>query len=233
VARRGLLALLLAGLAAAARGEAAAPQVVAIDAGHGGVDQGAVIRGRVEKKVVLDISEKIAARLSRGKTLVPFLTRRTDVFVPLSDRVLNAEAAGGRAFVSIHVDKVYGRKGRGAILYVYGANRRMPDGPARGPEERILPSPPQSQIARSKVLAESLRAALKAEGIKTVRYVDLGGFAVLKSSVMPSVILEVGNLRDEREAVQMCRPEFQERLARAVARGLERFLAPAATRARE
>lgn len=219
-----LVSLLCAILAAPLFAAPADPVVIAIDAGHGGKDLGAVVRSRREKEIVLRISRRLADRLSERAGYSPYLTRWSDEFVPLTDRVRRAEAVNAKAFVSIHADKVYRRKGRGAILYVYGRNKRIPKGPPRPPTEEILPPPPRSQVSRSRVLADDIRRSLRRHKIKTVRYVDKGGYAVLKSSSIPSVLLEVGNLRDKKEAPQMCEPAFQERLAEAVASGIVRFL---------
>ncbi|MFH1726468.1 MAG: N-acetylmuramoyl-L-alanine amidase [Elusimicrobiota bacterium] len=200
------------------------PKVVVIDAGHGGKDDGAVVYGRVEKGIVLRISQRVADHLAGKAGISPFLTRWSDEFVSLTDRVLRAEAVGAQAFVSIHVDNVRGRKGRGVIAYVYGRNPRIPKGPPREPGERILPPPPRSQISRSRRLAEHLGRALRKAGIKNVRYVDRGPFAVLKSPRIPSVLIEIGNLRDRDEAAIVADPDFQDRVARAISRSLASFV---------
>lgn len=225
---RGLLAALLlaAGPAAAAPaspGKPRYPVVVAIDPGHGGKDRGGVVRGRVEAVMVLEFSRRLEKRL-KALGLVPVLTREVDEFVALSDRVVKAQEAGARAFLSVHVDRVYGRDGKGMILYVYGGNPRIPDGPPREPGELKLPRPPKSQVDASRRLAERLQRSLKKADVKAAPYVDLGAFAVLKSAHIPSVLVELGNLRDEQEASLLEKPAFQEKAARALAEGLRDFL---------
>jgi len=200
------------------------PAVVAIDPGHGGEDRGAVVRGGVESEIVLGIAKRVAMYLGREKDLSAFLTRWTDDFVLLSERVLKSEAVGAKVFVSIHADKVYRRRGKGVVLYVYGKNPKIPDGPPRRSADKRLPPPPKSGIAASQRLAEFLLDGLNEEKVRAAHYVDRGAFAVLKSSVMPSVLVEVGNLRDPKESKQMTRSKFQKRIGRGLALGIRRFL---------
>jgi N-acetylmuramoyl-L-alanine amidase len=206
--------------------------IVVIDPGHGGKNPGARVRGRVEKEIVLDISEDIADRLRRGKTLTPYLTRWDDTFVPLSDRVLRGEAAGGDAFISIHADNVRRVRNRGVVVFVYGRNHTIPDGPRREPGEKILPPPTKAARRASIRLAERIRRSLKTHGIKTAPYVDKGRFAVLKSRKMPSVLIEVGNLRDPKEAKLLESPRFKKKFAKAVEEAVSSFLRSESRRAK-
>lgn len=223
---KALLLLLLAAGPAAAE----APRVVALDAGHGGRDRGAVVRGVEENALALTIAQKAAEELKKVQSLSPYLTRWEDVFVPLSERVDRAEEAGGRAFVSIHADKVYGRKPRGVIVWVFGHNKEIPKGPSREPGERMRPAPPKEVVAQSRLLAEHVQGALRRQKVKTASYADRGGFAVLKSDKMPSILVEVGNLVDPAEAKQMQDPAFQDRVAKAIAQGVLAYFAGAAER---
>lgn len=220
-------ALALVILLAAALARAEGPRIVALDAGHGGRDRGAVVRGVEENALALRIVEKTAAELKKQKSLFPYLTRWEDVFVPLSDRVDRAEQVGGRVFISIHADKVYGRKPRGVIVWVYGPNREIPKGPPRDPGERMRPAPPKEVVAASRLLAEHVQGALRRQKVKTAAYADRGGFAVLKSDKMPSILVEVGNLVDPAEAKQMQDPAFQDRVAKAIAQGVLSYLSSA------
>lgn len=215
-------ALLLLWLAASA--SAAAPAVVALDAGHGGRDQGQHLNGIYEREFALTMAHKVEAEL-KALGLTPFLTRVNDDYVPLSDRVTRAEDAHSRAFISFHADNNPQRKGRGVMMWVYGENKRIPKGPPRQPGERLLPPPPMEQVAASRRLSEFLERGLRKRGILVAKYVDRAGFAVLKGPGMPSVLIEVGNLRDKEEARLMKDPKYQDKVAKAVAEGLSRYLA--------
>lgn len=226
MSRAALAALLLAAPAAAAPASPKKqryPVVVAVDPGHGGKDRGGVVKGRVEAVIALEFSRRLEKRL-KALGLAPFLTRERDEFVALSDRVVKAQEAGARALVSIHVDRVYGRNGKGMILYVYGSNPRIPEGPPREPGEILLPRPSKAQVAASRRLAERLRRSLEEADVKVAPYVDLGAFAVLKGANIPSVLVELGNLRDGKEAALLDKAAFQEKAARALAEALRDFL---------
>ncbi|PCI39571.1 MAG: hypothetical protein COB53_03060 [Elusimicrobia bacterium] len=209
------------------------PDIVVIDPGHGGKNSGAVVRGNVEKEIVLNISEDLAQRLRRSKTLMPYLTRWDDSFVALSDRVLRGEAVNGKVFVSIHADNVRRVRNRGVVVFVYGLNKTIPDGPRREPGEKILPPPTRAARLSSTRLAERIRLSLKKHGIKTAPYVDKGRFAVLKSRKMPSVLIEVGNLRDRKEARLIGTARFKRRFSKAVEEGVSVFLRQESRRARK
>jgi len=219
---------LLAGSAepsAEARRSSSVAPIVVVDAGHGGKDEGAIVHGKLEKRVVLNISKRFHQRMVDEGGLRPYMTRWDDEFVALSERVLRADAVRGKAFVSIHADNVRRRRGRGVVVYVYGRNDSIPDGPPREKGEKRLPKPPKRQIQASKRLAETIRRTFKKHGIKTAPYVDRGRFAVLKSREMPSVLIEVGNLRDRKESALIHKPAHQQRLAKALSEAVRKFLA--------
>lgn len=199
--------------------------VVVVDAGHGGKDHGMVVGGMREAPVVLEIAKRLGRNLRKFPGVSSFLTREDDSFVSLSGRVIKAEEVGGRAFVSLHIDNAWGRRLHGVVVYVYGKNDGIPPGPPREPGERMLPPPPKSQVSRSRRLAESIRLAVKAEGLRTVHYVDRGPFAVLKAPKIPSVLVELGNIRQKTHRARLADPKHQERLARAIAAGVKKFLA--------
>jgi len=164
---------------------------------------------------------------------MPYMTRWNDTFVPLSDRVLRGEAVNGKVFVSIHADNVRRVRNRGVVIFVYGLNKTIPNGPRREPGEKILPPPTRSARRASTRLAERIRLSLKKHGIKTTPYIDKGRFAVLKSRKMPSVLIEVGNLRDQKEARLIESPKFKRRFSAAVEEGVSQFLKQEGRRVRK
>lgn len=189
---------------------------MALDPGHGGFDLGQNIHGVKEVDFALAFAKLLEPRL-KAKGAVPFLTRFNDEFVALSDRVIRAESVKAKVFLSIHLDNNAERKGKGVMLWVYGANKRIPAGPLRQPGERILPPPPKGQSASSRLLAERIQTVLKKRGLRVAPYVDRGPFAVLKGPEMASVLIELANLRDKGEAAQMKDPAYLDKLADAVA----------------
>ena len=197
---------------------------MALDPGHGGFDLGQNISGVKEVDFALAFAKLLEPRL-KAKGAVPFLTRFNDEFVALSDRVLRAESVKAKVFLSIHLDNNTERKGKGVMLWVYGANKRIPPGPPRQPGERILPPPPKEQLASSRLLAERIQTVLKKRGLRVAPYVDRGPFAVLKGPEMASVLIEAANLRDKKEAAQMKDPAYLSKLADAVAEAVAIHLA--------
>src|SRR3546814_6429453 len=95
------------------------PLIVAIDAGHGGQDPGAIGKsGRREKDVTLAVSRELARQVNATPGLQAYLTRDKDVFIPLNRRAQLARAATADIFVSIHADAAEKRSAPGASGYV-------------------------------------------------------------------------------------------------------------------
>jgi len=200
-----------------AKAQAPKRPLVVIDPGHGGKDGGARAAGRDEADLVLQIARKVRDHLERTLGMRARMTRDGDDFISLDDRVRTADEGGAEAFISIHIDKAARRRSRGVTAYVYGRSRRSP-------RRAQADAPPRSQVAESCRLATSIRRGLLKRGLRTARFVDRARFAVLKSPEVPSVLLEVGNLKDKRETARLADPAFQERLAASIARGVAGFL---------
>ena len=97
--------------------------IVAIDPGHGGTDRGASYGGIDEKDINLKIAQYIKLYLEEYVGVQVYLTRDTDVFVELTDRVANAEAAGADVFISIHNNALEKSK-RGSMVFYPNQNYR-------------------------------------------------------------------------------------------------------------
>lgn len=173
--------------------------VVAIDAGHGGRDTGAIgPTGLLEKDVVLDVAQRVRDLLVRTGVRV-IMTRETDVFVELPDRPRAARQQGASVFVSIHAN----------------ASTRPT---ANGSETYYLT--PQSQVLAQMVQEELGRIqGLIGRGVKTA------SFLVLRESDIPAVLVEVAYVSNVDEEAKLRQNAFRQRLAEAVTRGVQRFLA--------
>jgi N-acetylmuramoyl-L-alanine amidase len=237
---------MLAGIAAALLLAAAprAPAFVAVvDPGHGGDQEGALSpAGDREKDVALEIARRIAARLRAiGAKVV--LTRTGDIAVPLANRAAVANALRADLFVSVHLNSMPSAEARrhstGVETYFLSADatdaiatavaaRENADRLAGEPE--LDPADPvaailqdledQDSLAGSSRLAyavhEKLVAGLGAED----RGVKQAPFYVLAGARMPAVLLEVGFISHEGESARLRAPEYQERIAAAVAEGV-------------
>jgi N-acetylmuramoyl-L-alanine amidase len=93
--------------------------IIAVDAGHGGEDPGAIGKnGTREKDVVLAIARALAQRVNAEPGMRAVLTRDGDYFVPLRDRMRRARAQQADLFVSIHADSIRDRTVDGSSVYI-------------------------------------------------------------------------------------------------------------------
>jgi N-acetylmuramoyl-L-alanine amidase len=173
--------------------------VVAIDAGHGGRDPGAIgPTGLVEKDVVLDIAQRVRELLVRAGVRV-IMTRETDAFVELADRPRMARQQGATVFVSIHANASTRAAANGSETYYLT------------PQSQVLAQMVQEELGRIQGLAN--------RGTKTAN------FLVLRESDVPSVLVEVAYVSNVDEEARLRQHAFRQRLAEAVSRGVQRFLA--------
>lgn len=231
--------------AAHAPRESGRPVIVAIDAGHGGQDPGAIGRGGTrEKDVVLSIARDVAARINREPGMRAVLTRQGDHFLTLRQRIGKAREAKADMFVSIHADSVRDRSVSGASVYVL-SEKGASDEQARWLAERenaadlkggvslddkdgmlasvLLDLSQSASIASSMHAAERvLRSLNRVADVRKPR-VQQAGFVVLKSPDIPSMLVEtafISNADDER---MLSRADRRERLSEAIFRGVHGY----------
>lgn len=180
-------------------GDTGKGRLVFIDPGHGGSDPGAKgLDGTWEKEVNLKISLMLRDELiERGYRVV--MSRETDKTVDLYDRPEIANASGADIFVSVHNNAFYERE-HGTEIYWYNSNPGSPK------------------------LAEAVRRAMR-EGIGLF---DRGvknheSFVVIKYTTMPAILVEGAFMTNPEEIKLLVDPEFQLRMARAIARGIDLY----------
>ena len=221
--------------------------VVAIDAGHGGKDPGAIGRRKKtrEKHVTLAISKKLAAELRRRPGIRPVLVRDGDYFIPLRRRTEIARKAGADLFVSIHADAFKNPKVRGASAYVLswsGASSEAARWLAErenaadraggfnlGRHEPMVRSAMVdmsrkgterlSSVVANRVLRKLMGSSIKVHG----KHVHRAGFAVLKTRNIPAVLIETAFLSNPTDEKLLLDDRYQRRIARAIADGIESF----------
>jgi N-acetylmuramoyl-L-alanine amidase len=220
----------------------AAPFRVALDPGHGGLATGAIgPAGVYEKHVALSLALRVRDLLQGRPGLEVLLTRETDVDLDLPDRPARAAAAGADAFVSLHLNASTAPEARGIETFFLGpASDPAADALARTENaEAVTPVPVDDDpavasivsdlrrngnLAWSARLAEALYARLVGAIPETPsRKVRQGNFAVLRRAGMPAVVVEMGFLTHPQEGLRLVTPAYQDRLARAVAAGIEAF----------
>lgn len=230
--------------------------VVAIDAGHGGKDPGAVGRRRKtrEKHVTLAIAKKLAAELRRRPGFRPVLVRDGDYFIPLRRRTAIARKAGADLFISIHADAFKNPKVRGASAYVLswrGASSETArwlaerenaadraGGLNLGKHEPMVRSAMADMSRKgtdrlSNLVANRVLRALKGTVKVHGKHVHRAGFAVLKTRNIPAVLIETAFLSNPTDEKLLRDNGYQRRVARAIADGIEAFFrqqAPVGTR---
>lgn len=219
--------------------------IVAVDAGHGGEDPGAIGRGGTrEKDVVLAIARALADRINSEPGMRAVLTRKSDQFLVLRDRILRARAAKADLFVSVHADSIRDRSISGASVYVL-SERGATDEAARWLAERenaadlmggvsltdkdntlasvLLDLSQSANISASMVAAERVLLSLDRVGEVRKRQVQQAGFVVLKSPDIPSMLVETAYISNPAEERRLKNDDHQSKLAGAIFAGLRGY----------
>ncbi|MGN0858877.1 MAG: N-acetylmuramoyl-L-alanine amidase [Stenotrophomonas sp.] len=219
--------------------------VVAIDAGHGGQDPGAVgPTGKHEKNVTLAVARELARQVDATPGLRAFLVRDSDVFIPLNARAARARQAKADIFISIHADAAENRNARGSSVYVLstkGASsqraRWLADKEnaadliggvalrqAEGTLANVLLDLAQSgQQKASEEAAEQVLSGLKRIGNNHKPNIERANFAVLRTADMPAMLVETAFISNPDEERRLFQPAFQRQLAAAVLDGVHTY----------
>ncbi|TWH03956.1 N-acetylmuramoyl-L-alanine amidase [Pseudoxanthomonas taiwanensis J19] len=224
---------------------AARPLIVAIDAGHGGQDPGAIgPTGKREKDVTLAMARELARQIDATPGLKSFLVRDSDVFIPLPMRAQRARAAKADIFISIHADAAENRNARGSSVYVLstkGASsqraRWLADkenaadlvGGVRLQQTEAVLANVLLDLAQSGHMRASEDAALHVlGGLKRVGNnhkpnIERANFAVLRTSDMPAMLVETAFISNPDEEKRLTDPAFQRKVAGAVLEGITTY----------
>ncbi|MSR15686.1 MAG: AMIN domain-containing protein [Gammaproteobacteria bacterium] len=220
-------------------------RIIAIDAGHGGEDVGAIgPRGTYEKTVVLAIARELAALINQEPGMRAVLIREGDYYVGLRERMVRARDKYADLFVSIHADAFHNRRVRGSSVYVL-SSRGASSEAARWLAERentadlvggvtLDDKDPQLRtvlldLSQAATLDSSLNAAsnvlngLRRVGAVHRREVQSAGFMVLKSPDIPSLLVETAFISNPTEEQQLKSPVFHRQLAGAIRDGLKSY----------
>lgn len=219
--------------------------VVAIDAGHGGHDPGAIGKARTrEKDIALAVSRRLANKINAERGMRAVLIRDGDYYVDHRRRMEIAHQKKADLFVSIHSDAVDDRRANGATVYALSLKG------ASDEEARLLAERENAAVSvggvslddKDKVLAEVLldlsqNAALSAsldvgssviaelDSVVRVRRntVQQAGLLVLKSPDMPSILVETAYISNPTEEKKLRDPNHQARLATAILAGVRNY----------
>ncbi|MEK7260812.1 MAG: N-acetylmuramoyl-L-alanine amidase, partial [Pseudomonadota bacterium] len=220
--------------------------VIAIDAGHGGEDPGALGRRyrTREKDVTLAVARELARLIDQTPGMKAVLIRDGDYYVGLRSRFQKARKHRADVFVSIHADAVPGRQARGSSVYALserGASsamaRHLADrenaadligGVSLGDKDNVLARvlldmSHSKTIEHSMLLGDDILGELTRVGHVHQRRVQQAGFAVLKSPDIASVLVETAFISNPDEEKKLRTPAFQRSLAQGILAGVKRF----------
>jgi N-acetylmuramoyl-L-alanine amidase len=223
--------------------------IVALDPGHGGEDPGAVGPGGTrEKDVVLQIAQRLQERINatvvNGNPMRAYMTRDADFFVPLHQRVQKARRVQADLFVSLHADAFFTPQAKGASVFALSQNgasstaaRWMADKENRADliggvnvkmqdahvARAMLDMSTTAQINDSLKLAGAVLGEIGNVGALHKRKVEQAGFAVLKAPDIPSVLVETAFISNPEEEGRLRSEAYQEQLADAIMRGINRY----------
>lgn len=222
------------------------PMVIAIDAGHGGKDPGAIGRkGTKEKDVVLNIAKCLERQIKRQPGMKAVMTRKTDIYVSLRNRIAKARSQKADLFISIHADANPSRKLKGSSVYILSENgasseaarwlankENAYDSKFAGTQlqatnkvvsSMLLDLSLSDTIDRSLDLASGVLKELKSVNNLLRRKVESAGFVVLKSPDIPSMLIETAFISNPNEEKRLKTSKYQEKMAKAILKGVKQY----------
>ena len=219
--------------------------VVAVDAGHGGEDPGAMTRSGIrEKDVVLAISRALKRRIDRTPGMRASLIRNGDYYVGLRRRTEIARRQGADLLVSVHADSFRDPRVSGSSVYVLSRRGASSEaarwlaqqenasdfvgGVSIDDKDDLLASVlvDLQQTATLNASAEvggQVLGSLGRVGRRHKRRIEQAGFLVLKSPDIPSILIETGFLTNPSDAKRLSNSKHQDKVARAILDGILRY----------
>lgn len=219
--------------------------LIVIDPGHGGVDPGAIgANGIFEKHVSLAMAKELAARLKATGRYNVALTRDTDTYLRLSQRVAFARSRNADLFISLHADSIGKGTVRGASLYtlsekasdeqtaklaerenkadiIAGADLSHEDEQVAG---ILIDIAMRDTMNQSKFFANTVADSMKGEGVRLLDSPNRSaGFAVLKAPDIPSILIEMGFMSNKSESQMLSDPAYRRKIAQALAAGIDAY----------
>ena len=239
---------------AAARSEASVANgqlrdfIIAIDAGHGGDDPGAIGVGKVqEKSVALAIAKELQTLFRNASGYRGELTRKGDYYLTLRQRTTVARNQRADLFVSIHADAFSGPDARGASVYTLSAKGATSE-TARWLAEKenasdLIGGAGDVSLDDKDALLAHVLLDLSMDGNRSASieagaavlgaldnfaqlhrgHVEQAGFVVLKSPDIPSILVETGYLSNPSEARKLSQPDYQRKIAQAIFKGITTY----------
>lgn len=225
--------------------------IVAVDAGHGGKDPGAIgPHGSYEKSVTLAVARDLAALINRQPGMRAVMTRTGDYFVDLNQRSEIARKHKAHLLISIHADSVSNRQARGASVWILSAKRVDREmNKLLGQQDKhtellggagkvIAEAEPNPYLAQTilDLSWDNSRSEGYSIGEMVLKHIghevrlhkhqpQHASLAVLKAPDIPSLLIETGFISNPQEEKLLISSAFQQRLARAIFNGINRYYA--------
>ncbi|WP_189402944.1 N-acetylmuramoyl-L-alanine amidase [Arenicella chitinivorans] len=219
--------------------------VVAIDAGHGGEDPGAIgHRGAREKHVTLEIAKRLKKAIDDDPRMQAVLIRTGDYYIDLHRRRQNARAKGADLFVSIHADAFHKKSANGLSVFALsqsGATSAMAGalaakenasdligGVSLANKDQVL-AQVLVDLSMTNTISESVNFGgrvlqeLSKVGRLHSKRVEQAGFAVLKSPDMPSILVETGFITNPGEERKLRTARYQQQIADAIHTAIAKY----------
>lgn len=222
-------------------------KTIAIDAGHGGHDPGAISKnGLKEKDITLDIAKRLSVLVKERLGCEVVMTRDKDVFIPLEERPFIAKSKRADLFVSIHVNANRKRKAKGIETYIQSLRASDREAMVTAARENAMSTKNMSELkseldrifadlAKDDKLEESLQLAhtVQASLVETMKpvqghVVNLGVkrafFYVLINTEMPSILAEVGFISNPEEEKLLRTESYRQAIAEALYQGVRNYV---------
>ncbi len=227
--------------------------VIVIDPGHGGHDSGATKNGTIEKDVVLAFSKVLAKKLEETGRYRVVMTRDTDVFIPLGERLEIAEKANATLFMAVHADYAQ-NKARGATIFsLRDSQAKALEGSAkREVADRALSTAEAERIKKTGGAEDDVDTVKSILGDLAQREVDTtkertnlftravvefmgettnlrdepeqqAGFRVLKTAKFPSVLIELAYVTNKEDAAQLNSDAWRQKVADSIRSAIDTY----------
>ena len=219
---------------------------IVLDAGHGGVDPGAIGRnGFYEKTVALAAAKELERALNGIGTYSVILTRNTDIYLSLRERIAFARQVEANLFISIHADSIKNRHTRGGHVYTLSENASDKEAAALAEKENqadvisgfdleqhdadvssILVDLAQRETNNSSArAANAIVKGWRSRGFRLLRNAHRqAGFVVLKAPDIPSVLVDLGFLSNPEEAAILSKRASRQPLIDALAQSIHNYI---------
>ncbi len=219
--------------------------IIAIDAGHGGEDPGAIGKGKTrEKDVVLAIARKLQTLVNREPGMRAVMIREGDYYVGLRDRIKKAREHKADLFVSIHADSFKRSSARGSSVFTLSSHGATSEaarwlaekenaadligGVSLDDKDDVLASvlldlSQTATIEASTTVASKVLKHLGEVNKLHKPYVEQAGFAVLKSPDIPSILVETAFISNPKEERKLKSTAHQKKLASAILSGVRSY----------